>query len=98
MHLLYCLRQIQTKTETAVCEYKRVKHHDCGQLQEDMGTLKKSLMKLVEQSTKEIRNNHVEIKKVVEKFEANVIKLNGKVEAVQEQVKKEVKCVLWYGH
>ena len=79
-------KQDKVHHETAVCEYRRVKCHDCGQIQEDMGTLKGSLMKLdgkVEAINKRMENNHIEMKTVV----------GGNVEAVQQEVKDEVKDV-----
>ena len=60
-----------------------MKCHDCGQIQEDVGTLKGSLMELdgkVEQG----------IKKLDEKVEAAVKEMNEKVEASSGQMKKEI--------
>ena len=55
-------KQDKVHHETTVCEYRRVKCHNCGQIQEEMRTLKGSL-----------------------------IELHEKVEAVQQEVEKEVK-------
>jgi len=98
-------KQERMHHENAVCEYRRVKCHDCGQIQEDMRTLEGSLMKMygkVEATDKRMKNNHAEMKKVVEKLERSLVELNGKVEAVKnnqaqikQEVKKEVKESLW---
>ena len=98
-------KQDKVRHETEVCEYRRVKCHDCGQIQEDVETLKRSLLELDEKLTttnKRIENNHVEMKQVVRKLEGSLIE---KVETVktsqdencdqikqdQQQIKKEVK-------
>ena len=79
-------KQDKVHHETKVCDYRKVKCHDCGQIQEDVGTLKGSLMELdgkVEQAVKGI-------KKLDEKVEAAVKEINEKVEASSGQTKKEV--------
>ena len=51
-------KQDKVRHETEVCEYRRVKCHDCGQIQEDVETLKRSLLELdekVEATNKETR-------------------------------------------
>jgi F0F1-type ATP synthase membrane subunit b/b' len=60
-----------------------VKCHDCGQIQEDVGTLKGSLMEL---------DGKVErgINKLDEKVEAAVKQINGKVEAAVKEINKEM--------
>ncbi|CAB3995574.1 RING finger 151-like [Paramuricea clavata] len=86
--------------ETEVCRHRKEK------IQEDVGTLKRSIIELdykVEAANKEIKNNNVEVKKVVGKLdllEGSLKELDGKVEAVKnsqnqikEEVKKEVKDV-----
>ncbi len=90
-------KQEKDHHETAVCQYRKVKCHDCGQIQEDVGTLKGVFMELdkkVEATNKEIfeemKNNQVEMKKVVGKLEGRLMELDGKVEAVKQEVKKEV--------
>ena len=97
-------KQDKVRHETEVCEYRRMKCHDCGQIQEDVETLKRSLLELDEKVTttnKRIENNHVEMKQVVRKLEGSLIQ---KVETAmtiqdqncdqtkqdQQQVKKEV--------
>ncbi len=39
-------KQERVHHESVVCQYRKVKCHDCGQTQEDVGTLKGSLMEL----------------------------------------------------
>ena len=92
-------KQDKVRHETEVCEYKRVKCHDCGQLREDVETVKRSLLELdgkVEANSKEIKSIHVEITLVEQSSE----RLDGRVEALRDQitqehqqVKKEVKDV-----
>ena len=92
-------KQERVHHETTVCQYRKVKCHDCGQIQEDVGTLKGSFMELdgkVEATNKEIckemKNNQVEMKKIVGKLEGSLIELDGKVEAVknsQDQIKQD---------
>ena len=99
-------KQDKVRHETEVCEYRRVKCHDCGQIQEDVETLKRSLLELdekVEAANKRMENNHVEMKKNHVEMKQAVGKLEGKVEALktsqdqikqdQQQVKQEVKDV-----
>ena len=81
-------KQDKVRHETEVCEYRRVKCHDCGQMQEDVETLKRSVLELgekVDATNKEIKNNHVEMRQFVGK-------LDGKVEEVktrQDQTKQD---------
>ena len=99
-------KQDKVRHETEVCEYRRVKCHDCGQIQEDVETLKKSLLEhdgKVEAANKRTANIYVEVNQTVEKL----VELNAKVEALktsqdqistqikqdQQQVKKEVKDI-----
>jgi hypothetical protein len=80
-------KQDKVHHETEVCDYRKVKCHDCGQIQEDVGTLKGSLMELdgkVEQAVKEMN------KEMNEKVEAAVKEINEKVEASSGQTKKEI--------
>ena len=93
--------------ETEICQHRKVKCHDCGQIQEDMGTLKGSLIKLdgkMEAASKEIKNNHVEVKKVVGKLGGCLNELDGKfmkavknsqdqIKQDQQEIKEEVKNV-----
>ena len=78
--------------ETEVCRHRKVKCHDCGQIQEDVGTLNGNLIELdgkVEAANKEM-------KKTVGELKGSLKELDGKVEAVknnQDQIKQEVKDV-----
>ena len=95
-------KQDKIRHETEVCEYRRVKCHDCGQIQKDVNTLKGSLSQL-NGEVEDMKNNHVEIKEVAKKLEGRSIELDGKVEALkvsqdqikqdQQHVKQEVKQV-----
>ena len=72
-----------------MCQYRKVKCRDCGQIQEDMGTLKGSFIELdgkVEAANKEM-------KKSVGKLEGSLKKLDGKVDQIKQEVKKDVKDV-----
>ena len=85
-------KQDKVRHETDVCEYRRVKCHDCGQIQEDVETVKKSLLELdgkVEGNSKEMKNIHVEIKLVNKSSE----RLDGKLEALRDQITQEHKQV-----
>ena len=80
-------KQDKVRHETEVCEYRRVKCHDCGQIQEDVETLKRSLLQLdekVESTNKGINNNHVEVKQAVGK-------LKQQIKQEVQQIEKEVK-------
>ena len=92
--------------ETEVCEYRRVKCHDCGQIQEDVEILKRSLLQhdgRLEATNKKTVNYHVEMQQVVGKLEGRLMELDRKAEAMntsqdqvkqdQQQVKKEVKDI-----
>jgi HAMP domain-containing protein len=92
-------KQDKVHHETEVCDYRKVKCHDCGQIQEDVGTLKGSLMELdgkVEQAVKGIKklDEKVEaVKEINEKVEALKEmnkEINEKVEASSGQMKKEI--------
>ena len=77
-------KQERIHHETEICEYRKVKCHDCGQIQEDVGTLKGSLMELdgkVEAANKEM-------KKSVGELRGSLKKLDGKVEAADKEMKK----------
>ncbi|CAB3985007.1 E3 ubiquitin- ligase PDZRN3-like [Paramuricea clavata] len=72
--------------ETEICQYRKMKCHDCRQIQEDVGTLKGSLMELdgkVEAANKEM-------KKSVGELTGSLSELDGKVEAANKEMKKTV--------
>jgi uncharacterized coiled-coil DUF342 family protein len=80
-------KQDKVHHETKVCDYRKVKCHDCGQIQEDVGTLKGSLMELdgkVEQGVKGIKklDEKVEVLKGMNK------EMNEKVDSVKEMNKE----------
>ena len=85
-------KQDKVRHETEVCEYRRVKCHDCGQIQEDVQTLKRSLIEhdeRVETANKKMKNGHVEVKEVVKNSERHLIKLDEKVEVLRDQIKED---------
>ena len=92
-------KQDKVRHETEVCEYRRVKCHDCGQKQDDVETLKRSLLELdekVEAANKRMENNHVEMKQAVGKLDGKVEALKTSQDQIkqdQQQVKQEVKDV-----
>jgi outer membrane murein-binding lipoprotein Lpp len=96
-------KQDKVHHETEVCDYRKVTCHDCGQIQEDVGTLKGSLMELngkVEHAVKGIKkldekveaakemNNKMNEK--VKEINEKVNDINKKVEASSGQTKKEI--------
>ena len=86
-------KQDKVRHETEVCEYGRVKCHDCGQIQENVQKMKRSLLELDakgEKTNKELKNNLFEVKQAVGKLQ-DQIKQDVKQEV--KQVKKEVKDV-----
>ena len=83
-------KQDKVHHETEVCDYRKVKCHDCGQIQEDVGTLKRSLMELdgkVEQGVKKLDEKVEAVKEINEKVEAS----SGEMKKEIGEVKKEVK-------
>ena len=80
-------KQDKVRHEIEVCEYRRVKCHDCAQIQEDVETLKRNLLEHDEklQATKEeIKNNHVEMKQAVGKLDAKVEALKTSQDQITE--------------
>ena len=90
-------KQDKIRHETEVCEYRRVKCHDCGQLREDVETLKRSLLELnekVERSNKKMKNNHVEMKEVVRKLEGRLMEKMEVLKNSRDQIRQEVNASL----
>jgi E3 ubiquitin-protein ligase NRDP1 len=95
-------KQDQVHHETEVCGYRKVKCHDCGQIQKDVGTLKEILEGKVQTVEKKMENNHAEMKKIVRKLEGSLVGMNKRInEAIKNrhdemkqehhEVKKEIK-------
>ena len=94
-------KQDKVRHETEVCEYRKVKCHDCGQTQETVGRLEGNLMErqgkveaAVKERNKKMDKNMETVKGMNEKVEAAVKKmnkeLNGKVESSRRETKKEI--------
>ncbi len=69
-------KQEMVHHETEVCRYRKVKCYDCGQIQDDVKTLKASLTELdgkVEAVQNKVEKNHVEMKKIVGKLEGSLV-------------------------
>ena len=82
-------KQDKLRHETEVCEYRRVKCHGCGQIQNDVETLERSLLELdekVEATNKKMGNNHVEMRDVVNKLEERL----GALKTSQDKIREEV--------
>ena len=66
-------RQEREHRETVVCEFRKVKCHDCGQIQEVVGRIEEK----TEAANKEMKDNHVDMKKAVEELEGgNLVGIN----------------------
>ena len=69
--------------ETVVCEFRKVKCHDCGQIREVVGRMEGK----VEAMNNEMNDNHADMKKIVGKLEGSLVginKINERVEEVKE--------------
>ena len=86
-------KQERIHHETAVCQYRKVKCHDCGQIQEVVERLEGRLMELdgkveaTNKEMKEIKNNQVEVKKIVGTLKASLIELDGKKDVKESLLK-----------
>ena len=87
-------KQDKVRHETEVCEYRKVKCHDCGQIQETVGRLEGSLMELdgkVEAAVKEINRNMNKNMETGKEMNMEISKeINVKVEASSRETKKEI--------
>ena len=89
----------KVRHETEVCEYRRVKCHDCGQILEDVETLKRRLLEhdeKVEAANKRTGNIYVEVEQAVGKLDGKVEALKTSQDQIkqdQQQVKQEVQQV-----
>ena len=94
-------KQDKVRHETEVCEYRKVKCHDCGQIQETVGRLEENLMGRqgkVEAAVKEINkkiDKNIETAKEMNKDINEKMELlqasSGQTEKEMGEVKKEVK-------
>ena len=74
-------RQEREHHETGACEFRKVKCHDCRQIQEVVGRVEGK----VDATNKEIKDIYTGMKKIVGKLEENFVeinKINEKVEAM----------------
>ena len=90
-------KQDKVHHETEVCQYRKVKCHDCGQIQETVERLEGSFAALdgkVEAAVRKIDKNIYQsmeaVKEMSDKVEAGK-KINEKVEALSRETKQEVK-------
>ena len=74
-------KQDKVHHETEVCEFRRVKCHDCAQIQEDVGLLKGSLV-VLDRKVETVNKVNTEINKKVEEAREET-----------KEVKKEVKDI-----
>ena len=86
--------------ESEVCRHRKVKCHDCGQIQEDVGTLKGNLIELdgkVEAANKEMKKSVGELKGSLKELDGKVMKAvknsQDQIKQDQQEIKKEVKDV-----
>ena len=90
-------KQDKVRHETEICEYSRVKCHDCGQIQEDVETVKRSLLELDakgEETNKELKNNLFEVKQAMGKLEGHLIeKVEALKTSIEDRINEEVKQV-----
>ena len=90
-------KQDKVRHETEICEYRRVKCHDCGQIQEDVETVKRSLLELDakgEETNKELKNNLFEVKQAMGKLEGHLIeKVEALKTSIEDRINEEVKQV-----
>jgi archaellum component FlaC len=85
-------KQDKVHHETEVCEYRKVKCHDCGQIQESVGRVEGNLMELdgkMETVVRKMDKNIEVVKEINEKVEA----ASGETKKEIEEVKKEVKDI-----
>ena len=82
-------KQDKVHHETEVCEYRRVKCHDCAQIQEDVGLLKGSLLVLegkVETVNEKVEASREETKEEVEDLKDNLSRVNKNVDEVKVMI------------
>ena len=89
-------KQDKVHHETEVCEYRRVKCHDCAQIQEDVGLLKGSLLGLegkmetvyteMNEKVEASREETKEVKKEVKDLKDNLSRVNKNVDEVKVMI------------
>ncbi|CAB4034901.1 E3 ubiquitin- ligase NRDP1 [Paramuricea clavata] len=91
-------KQDQVHHETEICEYRKVRSYDYGQIQEDIGTVKGSLIAFdgeVEAMEKEMEKNmeinYVAMKRIVGKLEGSLEGMNKRIHEKVEASKKSYK-------
>ncbi|CAB4021303.1 E3 ubiquitin- ligase NRDP1 [Paramuricea clavata] len=75
-------KQDKVHHETEICGYRKVKYHDFGQIQEDIGTLTGSLIALngkVGEVEKNMETNHAEMKRILGKLEGSLVGMNKRI-------------------
>ena len=90
-------KQDKVHHETEVCEYRRVKCHDCGKIQEVVGRLEGKMVELGrkveearEENKKEVRNAAKNTGDKVETMNEEMRTASGQTEKEIEEVKEEV--------
>ena len=83
-------KQDKVRHETEVCEYRKVKCHDCGQIQESVGRLEGSLIDRVGKVEAAVKEINTKMDKNMETVKEMNKENNEKVEALNEQTKQEV--------
>ncbi len=89
-------KQDKVRHETEVCEYRKVKCHDCGQIQETVGRLEGSLMELngkVEAVQETVKEMNKEINEKVEAVKKTNERMNEKVMQMNETMNEKVEAV-----
>ena len=89
-------KQDKVHHETEVCEYRRVKCHDCGKIQEVVGKLEGRIMELdrkVEETKKEVWNAAKNTGDKMEAMNEEMKTASRQTEKENEEVKKEVREV-----
>ena len=88
-------KQDKVHHETEVCEYRRVKCHDCGKMQEVVGRLEgriveldRKVQKAREETKKEVRNATKNMSDKVEAMNEKMRTTSGQTEKEIEEVKK----------
>ena len=87
-------KQDKVHHETEVCEYRKVKCHDCGQILEDVKMLKGSLMALDRKVVKTMDKNKEAVKEMNKEIDIKVEagkKIMERVEILSREMNQEIK-------